>query len=628
MRQPSETADSSQEKLTSHAILVAWGLYAQEIGLVENLMQVPISQRSREHTPQTKVLEFLVSVLAGCAYLQDISCGAHPLDKDQVVAEAWGQPGWADYSGVSRTLQRCDDATVSAIKAALADVSRPFIAREVQQVIESGCALIYDGDLTGRPVSQRSTTYPGAAYGWMDDGVSFGYQAALVSMHSPTYGRLWLSVTHHPGDVVSTSQAAAMIQAAEASTGVRPWRRTEFLEQRMAELTSQYETAEGQWIRAQQRFDESTSLVTETEQERRRMSGQVKQLVAHYGARQRPERPYSQLAKARRKLTTLTKRRQRRKQALVQREQRLAHCQAKVERLHEQREHLQQRLQQLHRDNETNLTPVRAIFRLDGGFGSGDNLALLIEMGYMVYTKATNAMQLQAFRRRITPSTPWTRVGKNAQMVQWREQTIGACPYPLDVALERFYTGDTVQHGLLVHFGDDLEAPDVDAALSTSGPDIDADTDTDTDASLLPAWFHFYNQRQTIEAGIKEGKQVFQMHHLKVRSLAGLVIQELFATFAANFVRWAAAWLHEACMDVPAPLSAPQPNVKHLVRIAANTSAWVSWHSAGCLLRFTTLSTFAGLQLVIQRSLSANHRRPVSFQLALPFFESVDFSPI
>ena len=42
----------------------------------------------------------------------------------------------------------------------------------------------------------------------------------------------------------------------------------------------------------------------------------------------------------------------------------------------------------------------------------------------------------------------------------------------------------------------------------------------------LPAWFHRYNARQTIEAGIKEGKGVFQMHHLKVHSALGIALQE------------------------------------------------------------------------------------------------------
>jgi hypothetical protein len=45
------------------------------------------------------VIEFLVAILAGLKQLQEISLAAHPLDKDQVVAEAWGQPAWADYTG-------------------------------------------------------------------------------------------------------------------------------------------------------------------------------------------------------------------------------------------------------------------------------------------------------------------------------------------------------------------------------------------------------------------------------------------------------------------------------------------------------------------------------------------------
>ena len=124
----------------------------------------------------------------------------------------------------------------------------------------------------------------------------------------------------------------------------------------------------------------------------------------------------------------------------------------------------------------------------------------------------------------------------------------------------------------------------------------------------------------TIEAGIKEGKNVFQMQHLKVRSPAGLVIQEEGAAFAANFVRWAAAWLCESCSPAPAPFNQSPPNVKQLVRIAANTSAWVIWQPDGCLLRFTELSAFAGVELSI--------RDCVSFQLALPLFKSCVFSPI
>ena len=60
-----------------------------------------------------------------------------------------------------------------------------------------GKRLRMDGDLTGIPVSNTSKTYPNAAFGHMDDEIRLGYQAGVVSLESPTYDRLWLSVAHH-----------------------------------------------------------------------------------------------------------------------------------------------------------------------------------------------------------------------------------------------------------------------------------------------------------------------------------------------------------------------------------------------------------------------------------------------
>ena len=98
------------ETLTHHAMLVVWGQFAQSIGLIEKIQVVPLHQKTVEHRPQTKVVEFLVAILGGLEHLQDLSCSAHPLDQDQAVAKAWQQPGWADYSGVSRTLSALTQA--------------------------------------------------------------------------------------------------------------------------------------------------------------------------------------------------------------------------------------------------------------------------------------------------------------------------------------------------------------------------------------------------------------------------------------------------------------------------------------------------------------------------------------
>jgi hypothetical protein len=593
---PVESSDASPAMLTSHAMLVPWGTFAQQIGLVAALEQVPIDQRQRDHRPQSKLIEFLVSILSGCAYLQDISRGSHPLDQDRAVAQAWGQERWADYSGVSRTLQACDEVTVRAVREALATTSQPFIQREVMLALRDRGVLVYDGDLTGRPVSNTSTTYPGAAFGWMSDTVRLGYQAALVSMHSPSYGRLWLSVKQHPGDTVSSSQAEALVRAAEARTGAHPWRRVDLLVERIRQQEMVLQLEETKCLRAKERVEQAQHRLDQTAHELERWTREVTELEALYEAQNRAVRPHSRLAQARCRQTVREKRLIRRQRELEQACRWWEGRQQTVTALRSEWEDLDRRLAQFQADNLANPCPIRAIFRLDGGFGHGDNIALLIEMGYEVYSKAANVQVVRALRRRATAGADWTRVGKNAEMVAWAGETITRCPYPLEVALEHFQTGDQEKYGVLLYYGEESVAVN------------------------LAGWFSFYNGRQTIEAGIKEGKGVFRMHHLRVRSAAGLAIQEEFAAFGANLVRWAAEWLHKTNPAAPAPFTRPRPNVKQLVRIGANTSAWVTWQPGGCLLMFTELSAFAGTQLVIQNSLAV--------QLALPLFKSCVFSPI
>ena len=44
-------SDTPSYMLTSHAMLVPWGIFTQRVGLVEALEDVPIPQRQRDHTP-------------------------------------------------------------------------------------------------------------------------------------------------------------------------------------------------------------------------------------------------------------------------------------------------------------------------------------------------------------------------------------------------------------------------------------------------------------------------------------------------------------------------------------------------------------------------------------------------
>ncbi len=393
------------------------------------------------------------------------SCAAHPLDQDQAIAQAWGQASWADHSGVSRTLSALKMEAAQQIVAALSQVSQLFIDQEVLLAMRAHGKLVYDGDLTGRPVSNTSTTYPDVAYGPMSNAIHLGYQAALVSFHSPTYGRQWVSVAQHPGNTLACSQAETMVRSAEATTKVRPRRRTELLRERLAQEKVRQEHWRAQIEPAEHKLLQAQNVLQETR----------------------------------------------------------------------------------------------------------DQLA---------------AWQAQ----KVAAATIWTQVGSNAEMPAWADLEIQDFLYPLDVALEHFHTGETSHYGALIHHGEDSVTED------------------------LPGWFGTHNARQTIEAGIKEGKGVFQMHHLKVRSAPALYLQEHFAVFAANFVRWAAHWLATQCPQAPA-----LPGVKTQVQVLAHTSAYVEWHVQGCLLRFSDHTLFVG------RSLNVIHQW--AHQLVLPLFKSCVFSP-
>jgi hypothetical protein len=113
----------------------------------------------------------------------------------------------------------------------------------------------------------------------------------------------------------------------------------------------------------------------------------------------------------------------------------------------------------------------------------------------------------------------------------------------------------------------------------------------------LPAWFGKYNARQTIEAGIKETKQVFYLHRLKVRSEPAIYLQEAMTIFAANFIRWATIWIDQHAEQNEHTLPLSKMGIKKQVQVAAHTSAKVIQNSEGMLLKFSPVSVFAGKQL-------------------------------
>jgi len=588
-------SENETPQLTHHAMLIPWGQFAQCIGLVKQLMAVPMQQKTVQHTPQSKTIEFLVANLGGLAHLKEISLSAHPLDQDNAVAKAWGQPSWADYSGVSRTMAGLAEPEVENIENVLVQVSKPFFDKEAGLALKQEGRLILDGDLSGRPVSNTSRTYREVGFGHMDDQVRLGYQAALVSMQSPTYGRLWLSVSQHPGDTVSCTEAEPMIRKSEAILGLCPIRRVDLLKKRVDKLESQRSEQTEALKKANQSMKEVQRRLAEATEQTSIQEKSVQETEKAYPERQRPVRPHSKLAKEWTKLAGCQKRQKQSEAALTQADKRLKRQEREWQRWQNEIDLLSQRLEQFEKDNQTNTAPIQAIFRLDAGFGTVDNIALLVEMGYEIYSKPHGNWLTPRLKNWMNEQTHWQRVGKNAEMVAWAAKDIPDFPYPLDIALERFQTGQQTQFGGLIHFG------------------------VDPVTANLETWFERYNQRQTLEAGNKEEKLVFEMHHLKVRSRSGILLQDLFVAFLANFVRWATLWLLEDCANAPEGWLDPgHPHVKEQVKVGARSMAWVSWYEQGCLLRFEDHSVFAA------RSLKVN--KQWFFQLVLPFAKSSYFA--
>lgn len=560
---------------TQHAFLVVWGWFAEQMGLIEQMERVRLKQKRYYHKPQTKILEFLVAILAGLKHLQDISRAAHPLDQDEAVAVAWGQPAWADYSGVSRTLSQVSWPEARQIASVLEQVSQPYLDGEVQRLQGQGQRLRLDGDLTGLPVSSSSKTYPNVAFGHMDAEIRLGYQASVVSLDSPSYGRLWLSVAHHPGDTVSCSQAEALVLAAERRLGQRPWRRTELLRQRLQTFEQQLAVIQDRQELQAQAVQQAQARLAEAQQQQQARQQHLAELEQDYQARQRQERPTSQLAQARQRLQAADRRCHSRQQAWQAAQRRLDKTTSRLQQQLGELNSLYQRLLRFEQENRANLQPLEAEFCLDAGFGTYENVALLIEMGYEVYTKPHSHHVVAFLKKQIDDQTVWTRVGANAELVAWPKLALKNCPYPLDVALERFYTGKTRKHSALFHFGSDAVTQN------------------------LAGWFQRYNRRQLIEAGIKESKHVFYLHHLKVRSEPAIYLQECFVVFAANFIRWAVHWLADQVQPAENTLNVSKLGIKRQVQVAAHVSAQVIRNSEGTLLKFSEYSVFAGQVLKI-----------------------------
>lgn len=570
-----QAREADQPLDTEHALLVVWGLFAQQMGLLKGLEEVPINMGTGVYTPQTKLIEFLLAVLAGLDSLHELNEGPQPLAEDVSIATAWLREGLAHYSGVSRTLQAADAQTVEATLKVLDAVSQPFLQQEVAELIRRQGSLELDVDLTGRPVSDTSRTYLGSQFGWMDDEVHLGYQAALVSLVGQTVSRLWVVGQHRPGSARSGDCLRDLIRAAEAKLKVRPRRRVELVVPREVEVTQAEGAAYRAAAEALAHAVPELAQVVAVRNELAEAEGALLEREQDAQVLQRPARPHSQLARARARVQQLTQRLQRHRKALEKQERSAQQWDAAIIHLETERLSLAARRAELESDNQTNPNPIDLQVRVDAGFGSGPEIAWLIEMGYVVYTKAYSDKVTQAVRRRLPTEVTWTRVGANAELTPVKNYGLKQCPYPVELGLTRYTQPDQTCFVVLVRY--DPGRPPAPG-----------------EAQDLKAWFEHYNDRQIIEAGICEGKGVLTLRKPLVRSPVGIELQLHFALFGANLIRWAAQWLRRLLHQTNQAFLTALSAVKAMVTIGAHSAArWVRTLAGACLI-WPDQSPYAG----------------------------------
>jgi len=151
--------------------------------------------------------------------------------------------------------------------------------------------------------------------------------------------------------------------------------------------------------------------VADLEQQIQQQPAELARLETEYEANGREARPFSRLGKLRIQMGVLSLKQERllKKLPVLKKKMELRKVQWKASLQLEKQ--LRQRLDQYEHDNTSNPAPIRAIFSLDAGFASRENLIFLIEMGYEVYTRPFGNWLLPRLKK-LMEEKCWQRVGK------------------------------------------------------------------------------------------------------------------------------------------------------------------------------------------------------------------------
>lgn len=110
-----EISESKEEFNTQYAPLAAILATYQAKRLFQPLEEIPIVMKNRDFAPVDKLIQVLISIVAGCETLSEVNLRLQP---EQQLASIGGWPRFADQSTLSRMLDKLSQKQIEQMRQA------------------------------------------------------------------------------------------------------------------------------------------------------------------------------------------------------------------------------------------------------------------------------------------------------------------------------------------------------------------------------------------------------------------------------------------------------------------------------------------------------------------------------
>jgi hypothetical protein len=147
-----ECALNSPKTQTAFGPLCALGYHLTKEKILKPLSGVQIDQKTIKHSPQQKLVDALIGIMAGCQALYETNVRVRP---DLPLQRAFERDRCADQSTVSKTLNAFTEENVAELREAIETIQRSHSALFSHEYFEKEMLLL-EVDLTGLRASKEA----------------------------------------------------------------------------------------------------------------------------------------------------------------------------------------------------------------------------------------------------------------------------------------------------------------------------------------------------------------------------------------------------------------------------------------------------------------------------------------